>query len=183
MSRPEYRSGWSFPSPGGLLNPGIEPRSPTLQAILYQVSWGKPGRSLSAVRVRVCITELWRLDLQPRHCFRTWRPSPFCQGQVLVGLYLQGRNQQPPSSPISPTTKNLSLRPWLVIFFQVTFSDLCRQWSRGPACSGNWDCGNLLSWHRSWDGPGFSNLQDLNWDWVTHLPPNVFLPVQVHSAV
>ena len=29
---PEYWSGWPFPSPGYLPNPGIEPRSPTLQA-------------------------------------------------------------------------------------------------------------------------------------------------------
>ena len=31
FSRPEYWSGLSFPSPGDLPNPGIEPRSPTLQ--------------------------------------------------------------------------------------------------------------------------------------------------------
>ena len=32
LSKPEYWSGWPFPSPGDLPNPGIEPRSPTLQA-------------------------------------------------------------------------------------------------------------------------------------------------------
>ena len=32
FSRQEYWSGLSFPSPGGLPNPGIEPRSPALQA-------------------------------------------------------------------------------------------------------------------------------------------------------
>ena len=31
FSRPEYWSGWPFPSPGELPNPGIEPRSPALQ--------------------------------------------------------------------------------------------------------------------------------------------------------
>ena len=31
FSRQEYWSGLSFPSPGDLLNPGIEPRSPALQ--------------------------------------------------------------------------------------------------------------------------------------------------------
>ena len=31
FSRPEYWSGQPFPSPGDLLNPGIKPRSPTLQ--------------------------------------------------------------------------------------------------------------------------------------------------------
>ena len=30
--REEYQSGLPFPSSGGLLNPGIEPRSPALQA-------------------------------------------------------------------------------------------------------------------------------------------------------
>ena len=32
FSRQEYWSGWPFPSPGDLPNPGIEPGSPTLQA-------------------------------------------------------------------------------------------------------------------------------------------------------
>ena len=32
FSRQEYRSGLPFPPPGDLPNPGIEPRSPTLQA-------------------------------------------------------------------------------------------------------------------------------------------------------
>ena len=32
FSRPEYRSGLPFPSPADLSNPGIEPRSPALQA-------------------------------------------------------------------------------------------------------------------------------------------------------
>ena len=31
FSRPEYWSGWPFPSPGDLPNSGIEPRSPALQ--------------------------------------------------------------------------------------------------------------------------------------------------------
>ena len=38
FSRPEYWSGSPFPSPGDLPNPGIEPRSPALQADLYQLS-------------------------------------------------------------------------------------------------------------------------------------------------
>jgi len=32
FSRQEYWSGLPFPSPGDLPNPGIKPRSPTLQA-------------------------------------------------------------------------------------------------------------------------------------------------------
>ena len=32
FSRPEYWSGQPFPSPGDLLNPGIDPRSPAVHA-------------------------------------------------------------------------------------------------------------------------------------------------------
>ena len=43
FSRQEYRSGLPFPSPGDLPDPGIEPRSPALQAdSLPSESPGKP---------------------------------------------------------------------------------------------------------------------------------------------
>ena len=39
----EYWSGLPFPSPGDLPNPGIQPWSPTLPAVLYQLSYqGSP---------------------------------------------------------------------------------------------------------------------------------------------
>ena len=38
FSRHEYWSGLPFPSPGDLPHPGIEPRSPALQQILYSLS-------------------------------------------------------------------------------------------------------------------------------------------------
>ena len=42
-SRLEYWSGWPFPSPGDLPNPGVEPRSATLQAdSLLSEPQGKP---------------------------------------------------------------------------------------------------------------------------------------------
>ena len=44
FSRQEYWSGLPFPSPGDLPNPGIEPRSPTLQAdVLPSEPPGKPN--------------------------------------------------------------------------------------------------------------------------------------------
>ena len=44
FSRQEYWSGLPFPSPGDLPNPGIEPRSPTLQAdALTSAPPGKPS--------------------------------------------------------------------------------------------------------------------------------------------
>ena len=43
FSRPEYWSGLPFRTPGDLPNPGIKPRSPILQADLYQLSYkGSP---------------------------------------------------------------------------------------------------------------------------------------------
>ena len=43
FSRPEYWSEWSFPSPGDLPNPGVEPRSPTLHPVsLPAEPQGKP---------------------------------------------------------------------------------------------------------------------------------------------
>ena len=46
FSRQEYWSGWPFPSPEDLPNPGIEPGSPTLQAdALPSEPPGKPTES------------------------------------------------------------------------------------------------------------------------------------------
>ena len=43
FSRPEYRSGQPFPSPGELPNPGIKPRSLTLQVTPAHVTGEKHG--------------------------------------------------------------------------------------------------------------------------------------------
>ena len=56
FSRQEYWSGLPFPSPGDLPDPGIEPRSPTLQAdaLLFELP-GKPkGTSIFG-----SLTHLW----------------------------------------------------------------------------------------------------------------------------
>ena len=46
LSRPEYWSGYPFPPPGDLPNPGIKPRSPTLQVdSLPAEPQGKPNNS------------------------------------------------------------------------------------------------------------------------------------------
>ena len=54
FSRPECWSGLLFPSPGDLPHPGIEPGSPVLQTILYQlrktssVSWYPGARTMTS---------------------------------------------------------------------------------------------------------------------------------------
>ena len=50
FSRLEYWSGYPFPSPGDLLNPGIEPRFPTLQAdSLPAEPQGKPNTGVDSL--------------------------------------------------------------------------------------------------------------------------------------
>ena len=55
FSRPELWSGLPFPSPGDLPNPGIEPRSPALQADSLQAEpLGKPTFLLTT-SIKPCI--------------------------------------------------------------------------------------------------------------------------------
>ena len=70
LFRPEYWSGWPFPSPGDLLNPGNEPRSPTLRVdSLPAEPQGKPKNtgvgSLSFLQ-RISLTQESNLHLL--HC-------------------------------------------------------------------------------------------------------------------
>ena len=48
FSRQEYQSGLPFPSPGDLPDPGIEPRSPALQA--HTLPSEPPGKSIAELR-------------------------------------------------------------------------------------------------------------------------------------
>ena len=61
FSRQEYWSGVPFPSPGDLPHPGIEPRSPTLQAGALITS-EPPGKYYDYDR-KVCKSE----ELGPSH--------------------------------------------------------------------------------------------------------------------
>ena len=61
FSRPEYWNGQPFPSPGDLPNPGIEPRSPTLQAdSLPAEPQGKPYglRFPIIIKENVCLEKV-----------------------------------------------------------------------------------------------------------------------------
>ena len=53
FSRQEYWSGLPFPSPGHLHNPGIEPRSPSLQA--NALTSGPPGKPFYMLDVCSCL--------------------------------------------------------------------------------------------------------------------------------
>ena len=60
FSRQEYWSGLPFPSPGDLPNPGIEPRSPTLQEDSSQTELsGKPNQGLQYFFLNPSIKVIW----------------------------------------------------------------------------------------------------------------------------
>ena len=62
FSRQEYRSGLSFPSPEVLPDPGIEPRSPALQA--DALTSAPPGKPLKT-RIQVLTSKISREEREP----------------------------------------------------------------------------------------------------------------------
>ena len=63
FSRQEYRSGLPFPSPGDIPDPGIEPRSPTLQAdSLPFEPRGKPSNYIEFPSVTTNTMITWPLS-------------------------------------------------------------------------------------------------------------------------
>ena len=81
FSRQEYWSGLSFPSPGDLPNPGIEPRSPTLLAdALLSEPPGKPSfletSSMLIGKYLLLPTPFcWKFPLDPRMALITQDPK------------------------------------------------------------------------------------------------------------
>ena len=56
VSKPDYWSGYPFPSPGDLPNPGIKPRSPALQAdSLPAEPPEKPSCHLAVIYIVCCL--------------------------------------------------------------------------------------------------------------------------------
>ena len=79
FSRQEYWSGWPFPSPWDLSNPGIKPRSPTLQAdALPSEPPGKPMLLKLGLK-----THSVMLPLYFENHFLNYRfPSTLCWRQI-----------------------------------------------------------------------------------------------------
>ena len=99
FSRQEYWSGLPFPSPGDLPDPGIEPRSPTLQAdALTSEPPGKPTIHCKQLLNKEMLLLLMILVLHPcfskssffentfLHHFQLLKPSPLVQAQVKTHL-------------------------------------------------------------------------------------------------
>ena len=87
FSRPEYWSGQPFPSPGDLPNPGMEPRSPTLQADALPAG---PQTSLVAQLVKD-LPAMWEPGFNPWVGTILWRrerlPTPVFLPGEFHGLY------------------------------------------------------------------------------------------------
>ena len=101
FSRPEYWSGQPFHSPGDLPNPGIGPRSPTLQADSLPVEpQGKPkntGVGSLSILQGVFLTQELNRDLP--HCKRIlYQLSYQCLRDSLLTLHRLIQSQPPESS-------------------------------------------------------------------------------------
>ena len=127
ISRPEYWSGQPFHSPGDLPNPGIEPRSPTLQ--VYSLPTESPGNPkhtgvgiLSLLQQIITTQELnWGLL--------------YCR-QILYQLSQQGSQHDFESESETHSVVSDSLRPlWTVdgILQARILEWVAFPFSRGPS--------------------------------------------------
>ena len=97
FSRPEYWSGYSFPSPGHLPNPAIKPRSPTLQADSLPVELQEKPKNTGVGSLFLLLTQESNWSLQ--HC-----------RQILYQLSYEG---SPQFLPAAAAAKSLQSCPTL----------------------------------------------------------------------
>ena len=94
-SKTEYCSGYPFPSPGNPPNPGIKPRSPTLQVdSLPAEPWGKPKNtavgSLSlSQQIFLTQEENWGLLHHRQMCLTLWNPMNYTVHGILQARILE----------------------------------------------------------------------------------------------
>ena len=79
FSRPEYWNGLPFPPPGDLSDPGIEPRSPALQA--DSLPSEPPGKPLYTYTHTQYLFYIYKFILQ--HLYYTYTDLP----QFMMGLH------------------------------------------------------------------------------------------------
>ena len=95
FSRTEYCSGYPFPSPGNPPNPGIKPRSPTLQVdSLPAEPWGKPkntGVGSLSLSQQIFLTQEqnWGLLHHRQMCPTLWNPMNYSVHGILQARILE----------------------------------------------------------------------------------------------
>ena len=92
---PEYWSGYPFLSPGDLPNPGIKPRSPALQQILYKLSHKGSSRLLEWVAYPFSSGSSWPRDWSGVSCiaggfFTNWAVREACLVYPMPVEHLNG---------------------------------------------------------------------------------------------
>ena len=124
LSRPEYWSGFPFPSPGDLPNPGMEPRSPALQAdYLPAEPQGKPkitGMGSLSVLQRMSPTQESNCG-GLLHCRRILYQLSYAAAAATKSLQscptlCDPRDGSPPGSPVPGILQARTLE-WVAISF------------------------------------------------------------------
>ena len=82
FSRHEYWGGWSFPSPGNLPDPGIEPGSPALQA--DSLPSEPPGKPIDKAKFSLSLTAMKETmtDCFSEEGGQRWEICEVCQGLI-----------------------------------------------------------------------------------------------------
>ena len=112
FSRQEYWSGLPFPSPGDLPNPGIEPRSPAMQA--DALTSEPPGKLIWVVISIKIRPSLWsrtypstRSECSSESCLSGWQH--FLRRQCTIHMKTHHRPQLQMTFPVHHTGANNSI--------------------------------------------------------------------------
>ena len=158
FSRQEYWSGWPFPFPGDLPNPGIEPMSPTLAGRFFTTEPpGKPCNQIIMMKIRTLnwqskfrfhqlsfytcfipvpdpIEELWSYAIQTLHWVSYGTAT--CEGNisVLTSEQISLRIMPPQSSVLEYVLRKndgILTRKYLsgCTWWNLTWSLFCDEWS------------------------------------------------------
>ena len=117
FSRQEHWSGLPCPPPGNLPNPGIKPRSPTLQvdSLLSE----PPGRSKN--------TGVGSLSLLQGSCWPRTRTGVSC----IAGRFFTSSATREAQLPMLKTTKFYCLKGWILYRLNILIKILTEQMNKG----------------------------------------------------
>ena len=115
FSRQEYWSGLPFPSPGNIPDPGIKPRSPTLQAdALLSEPPGKPKEGPE--RILQIFWEKYKLVLQPGTTDKAWYYCSLAYASTYnpLGFWVCGMNKGTGTGTGENTVIRIHQSDWLL---------------------------------------------------------------------
>ena len=130
FSRQEYWSGLPFPSPGDLPNPGIEPRSPALQADAL------PSKPPGTLKVKQFESKETNLQIQLSCIY----PESFCIESLGLSLFYHAEEKEAVSS-YSPQHSMSHLPVSISIAFISIIFDFPSGLVVKALCFHCWECG------------------------------------------